>query len=97
MPIPIADEDIHQPGGQKRTGIHAILRRFLETLEESFRTDYPLVLCEWTGALALGGPLFDGSEHARELLAELPQDWIIRHHGHRRCDVQDTGSLEERS
>jgi len=81
MAVPVPDEHVEEPSGEKRACVHGLVRMLRNALEQLFRAHH------LHHAGALGGRVFrivsgtqlDQSEHARELLPELAEARVVRH------------------
>ena len=91
MAIPVSDENVDQPDAQIITSINALVASLLETLEQADRLldlRYPRD--------AVFDPFLDPAEDPRELLSELAEPGMVRHHCELRSCVEDASRGEQR-
>ena len=89
--IPIAHQDVDQPGTQVIARIDFLAVAFVEQDEEVERVSH----LPASGSFVLD-PLLEQSEHPGEDGAELAETRVVRHHGEPRRSMENAHRLEQR-
>ena len=96
MPIPVADEEVDEPGRQELAGIHEVLGALVELLEQlGGAGDLARALEAGNARILLRGPFLEQAERAPVALPILAEPRVVREPDESRFDVENAGRFEE--
>jgi hypothetical protein len=95
VPVPVAEEQIHEPRAQERAGVDALVGRRAQPLQELVPADDLGRSGEARPPLRGGARVFlDHPQRAREVAAELAERFVVGHDDEERLDVEHAGRLD---